>query len=117
MFVAALATSVGVQLWLARRQVRYVWAHRSAVPEHFSDRVALAAHQKAADYTVMRTRLGVVDLLLDTVVLLVLTLGGGLALIATWIGATPLPSLAPDVALIVTAAPISGLVALPLSCH
>jgi len=117
LFVAALATSVGVQLWLARRQIRHVLAHRAAVPTHFADRVALAAHQKAADYTVGRTRLGVADLALDTVVLLALTFGGGLPLIATWIGATPLPSLAQDVALIVAVALLAGLVALPLAWY
>jgi len=117
LFVAALAISVGIQLWLARRQIWHVSAHRAAVPGHFANRVTLAAHQKAADYTVARTRLGVIDLLLDTVVLLALTLGGGLALIAGWIGATPLPPLAQDVALIVAVALLAGALALPLAWY
>src|SRR5690349_17189741 len=117
LFVAALAISVGIQLWLARRQVRYVLAHRATVPAHFADRVALSAHQKAADYTAARTRLGVIELCLDTVVLLALTLGGGLALAAGWIGATRLPSLAQDVALIVGVALLAGALSLPLSWY
>jgi STE24 endopeptidase len=117
LFVAALVISVGVQLWLARRQVRHVLVHRTAVPAHFADRVALAAHQKAADYTAARTRLGVVELLLDTVVLLVLTLGGGLALIAGAMASTPLAALAQDIALIVAVAVVAGVVALPLAWY
>src|ERR1051326_7847085 len=90
-FLAALGISIGVQLWLARRQVRHVLAHHDAVPAPFADRVTLAAHRKAADYTVARTRVSAIDTLLDAVVLLALTLGGGLALIARWIGATAWP--------------------------
>jgi STE24 endopeptidase len=117
LFLAALALSIGVQLWLARRQVRHVLAHRGAVPLHFAERVSLPAHQKAADYTVARTRLGVVDLAVDGVVLLALTFGGGLAALADRIAAMPLPVLAQDLALIVTVAVIAGIVALPLAWY
>src|SRR5258708_12027920 len=96
LFVTALAASVVIHLWLSRRQVRHVLAHRAAVPVHFADRVTLAAHQKAADYTVARTRLGLVDLLLATVVLLALTLAGGLPPISWGHRASRLPSPAPD---------------------
>jgi STE24 endopeptidase len=117
LFIAALALSVGVQLWLARRQIRHVVAHRAAVPAHFSDRVALSAHQKAADYTVARTWLGIIDLFVDAFVLLVLTFGGGLALLEQWMAATRLPPLAQDIALLVSVALVAGVVALPLAWY
>jgi STE24 endopeptidase len=117
LFVLALAISLALRLWLAQRQVLHVQAHRAAVPAHFADRIGLAAHQKAADYTAARTRLAVVDLLLDTVVLLALTLGGGLALIAAWIGTLPVAPLARDVTLIVTIALVAGALALPLAWY
>jgi STE24 endopeptidase len=117
LFVLALAISLALRLWLAQRQVQHVQAHRAAVPAHFADRIGLAAHQKAADYTAARTRLAVVDLLLDTVVLLALTLGGGLALIAAWIGTLPVAPLARDVTLIVTIALVAGALALPLAWY
>ncbi len=117
LFVLALAVSLALQLWLAYRQVRYVRAHRAAVPAHFADRIGLPAHQKAADYTVARTRIAVVDLLLDTVVLLALTLGGGLALIAGWVAAMPVPPLARDVALLVAVVLLAALLALPLAWY
>jgi STE24 endopeptidase len=117
LFLLALSVSLGLQLWLARRQVRHVLAHRGAVPAHFADRITLTAHQKAADYTAARTRVSVVDLLFDAVVLLALTLGGGLALIAAWISAVAVPPLAQDVALIVAIALLSGALALPLAWY
>src|ERR1700676_5242833 len=115
--VLPLAFSLALQLWLAYRQVQYVAAHRAAVPAHFADRIGLPAHQKAADYTVARTRLAVVDLLVDTVVLLALTFGGGLAAIVAWVGAVPIAPLARDVALIVAVVLVAGLVALPLAWY
>src|SRR2546426_2251168 len=117
LFLLALAVSLGLQLWLARRQLRHVLAHRSVVPAHFASRITLAAHHKAADYTVARTRVAVVELLLDAVVLLALTLGGGLALIAGWIVAVPVAALAQDVALIVFVAILGGALALPLAWY
>ncbi|HTS20278.1 MAG TPA: M48 family metallopeptidase [Casimicrobiaceae bacterium] len=116
-FVAALAFSLGIQLWLARRQIRYVLAHRGAVPPHFADRLPLAAHQKAADYTAARTRLSAIDLVVDAAVLLALTLGGGLALIAGWIAASGWPQLARDLMLIVAVALLAALASLPLAWY
>ena len=117
LFLLALAVSLGLQLWLARRQLHHVLAHRSAVPAHFAGRITLAAHQKAADYTAARTRVTVVELLLDAVVLLALTLGGGLALIAGSVAAVPVAPLAQDVALIVFVAILGGALALPLAWY
>jgi STE24 endopeptidase len=117
LFLLALAVSLALQLWLARRQVQHVLAHRAAVPLHFADRIGLAAHQKAADYTAARTRLGVVDLLVDTMLLLAVTLGGGLAVIAAGIAALPLGPLLRDVALVVSVALLAGALALPLAWY
>src|SRR6185503_332571 len=58
------------------RQIRHVRAHRGAVPSTFADAIPLAAHQKAADYTVAKSRAGMVDLLIGAAALLALTLGG-----------------------------------------
>jgi len=90
-----------MQLWLARRQVRHVGLHRGEVPPHFADRITLGAHRKAADYTIARTRLSMVDTIQDAVVLLALTLGGGLAAITAWSAGLPASPLWRDVALVV----------------
>lgn len=116
-FIGALALSLAVHLWLAQRQIWHVLAHRGAVPPHFTDRITLGAHQKAADYTVARTRLSAIDLVVDAAVLLALTLGGGLSLIAGWLAVTEWPQLAQDVALIVAVALIAGVLSLPLAWY
>lgn len=77
-FLAALALATAAQLWLARRHVAHILAHRDRVPAEFASRIALAQHQKAADYTVAKTRLAQWQAMADALVLLALTLGGGL---------------------------------------
>ena len=77
-FVAALLASVGVKVWLATRQMRHVAAHRAAVPAAFAATVSLAAHQKAADYTLVRARFGLITLAFGAALLLGWTLLGGL---------------------------------------
>ena len=79
-FLTLLAVSLALQLWLARRHALHVAAHRDAVPAAFADRVSLPAHQKAADYTVARTRLGMLEAVVETALLIALTVGGGLAI-------------------------------------
>jgi len=75
--VAIVLTTVG-KLWLSSRQVTHVAAHRATVPSRFADRVTLPAHQKAADYTIARTRFGMIETLVGAAVLVAWTLCGGL---------------------------------------
>jgi len=77
-FAAALLLTVVLKFWLATRQMRHVAVNRAAVPAVFAGTVPLAAHQKAADYTLVRSRFGLVTLAFGTAVLLGWTLLGGL---------------------------------------
>lgn len=77
-FAAALLLSLALKLWLSTRQVRHVVRHRNEVPAPFAATVPLAAHQKAADYTVARSRFGLLAMAFNAVVLLGWTLLGGL---------------------------------------
>src|SRR5210317_1139773 len=79
--LATLATGIAVQLWLALRHIAYVRAHKAQVPAAFADVIPLDAHQKAADYTVAKTRLGITNSLFGAIVLLIWTFGGGLELL------------------------------------
>jgi STE24 endopeptidase len=78
-FSAALLGSLAVKFWLATRQMRHVAAHRDAVPAAFAGTVPLPAHQKAADYSLAKLRLGIVHAAFDSAVLIGWTLLGGLA--------------------------------------
>ena len=77
-FIGAVVTATAVQLWLATRQLRHVRQHADAVPAQFEGRITQTQHGKAADYTVARVRIGIVDLLLAAVLVFVWTLAGGL---------------------------------------
>ncbi len=77
-FLIALAICYATQFWLAKRQADHVASHRSAVPDAFKDRVSLEAHQKAADYTIEKGKLGTIDSVIGIIVLLALTIGGGI---------------------------------------
>ena len=81
----ALAASLLVKFWLSTRQIRHVAAHRGEVPAAFSGSVTLSAHQKAADYTIARSRFGLLALAFNAAVLLGWTLLGGLNALNGWV--------------------------------
>ncbi|NOQ17606.1 MAG: M48 family metalloprotease [Methyloprofundus sp.] len=83
-FLIALVISYSVQFWLSMRQSAYVLKHREQVPEAFTNSVTLAAHQKAADYTIEKGKLGDIDSVVGIIFLLLLTLGGGISMIANF---------------------------------
>jgi STE24 endopeptidase len=77
-FSAALLLSLAVKLWLSTRQMRYVAQHRGTVPAAFTSTVTPQAHQRAADYTLAKGRLGLFATAFGSAVLLGWTLLGGL---------------------------------------
>ncbi|QCB46360.1 M48 family metallopeptidase [Hydrogenophaga sp. PAMC20947] len=77
-FGALLIAGLVVRTWLASRQIRHVARHRGAVPAAFADTITPQAHQKAADYTIAKTRFGLLDGALEVALLLCWTLFGGL---------------------------------------
>lgn len=92
-FLAMLALTVALRVWLALRQLRHVRAHRDAVPPAFAERIPLSDHRKAADYTEAKLRLGFAELPAETILLLVFTFGGLLAALDAawreWLPTTP----------------------------
>jgi len=90
LFVVAVVAMVGTKLWLASRQIRFVAGHREQVPSQFAGTIALSAHQRAADYTVERTRLTMIEIVVGAAVLIGLTLLGGVQAldlaITDWLG-------------------------------
>ena len=81
LFLLALAFTTALRLWLDMRHLRHVVVHRNGVPADFAGRIDLADHRKAADYTVAKVRVGMIEIAIDTLVLLVLTIGGALGMI------------------------------------
>jgi len=116
-FLAALAATTLVKLWLARRHARYVTVHRDAVPADFAEKIDLPAHHKAADYSVAKARLGMVSILVEMAVVLAFTLGGGLqALADLWQGTFDNPYFQ-GLALIGSVVVLSSLADIPLALY
>ncbi|NWG31953.1 MAG: M48 family metallopeptidase [Rhodocyclaceae bacterium] len=115
-FLALLALTTALRVWLSLRQMRHVAAHRHAVPAAFAGRISLAEHRKAADYTVAKLRLGLFELAADTLLLLVSTYGGLLAAFDRfWRGFFPDAGLAYGLALFASVGLTGFLVGLPFA--
>ncbi|MCL2872608.1 MAG: M48 family metallopeptidase [Betaproteobacteria bacterium] len=116
-FLVALLLTLALRGWLSVRQCRHVAASRATIPVAFAERIALAAHQKAADYTLAKQSLGRIEAVVDTAILLVWTLGGGLAALMMATSWLPVGALWQDVALLLAVALIGGLLGLPFSYY
>lgn len=77
-FTALLITTTGIRVWLGRRHIAYVQGHRHEVPVAFEGNISLDAHQKAADYSANKTKLVMIEAVVQALLLAALTLGGGL---------------------------------------
>lgn len=115
LFVVVLTVGVLVRLWLSGRQIRHVAGHRAAVPAAFAHRISLTSHQRAADYTIARARLGMLETVVDAAVLIGLTLLGGLQWLAQLSYGLPGGDLVRQLALIVAVVAILGLINLPFT--
>jgi STE24 endopeptidase len=117
LFLIALAGSVTLRFWLASRQLLHVKKYRDSVPESFAGKVPLEDHHKAADYTSTNTRIGMIALAYDSLLLLGWTLGGGLDwLDKNWLAAGLHPVIT-GVSVILSAMVIMTLLDLPFSLY
>jgi len=112
-----LVANLLTKLWLSARQTRHVAQHRAEVPAAFAHTITLEAHQKAADYTLAKSRVNLIDLALDAVTLLGWTLLGGLdalnQLTLSWME----PGMAQQIVLVLCFTLVGGLLGLPLSLY
>ena len=114
-FAAALLAGLAVKFWLASRQIRHVARHRDAVPAAFAQTMTRDAHQKAADYTIAKSRFGLVEMAWSAAMLLAWTLLGGLDILNKvllgWLGG----GMTQQLALLAAFALIGGLLDLPFT--
>ncbi len=77
-FVSLLILTSITRLWLGRRHISHIQSHRNSVPAAFSQDISLEAHQKAADYSSDKTKLALLDVIIQALLLIAFTIGGGL---------------------------------------
>jgi STE24 endopeptidase len=117
-FVSLLALTTLVRVWLGNRHVQFVQAHRNQVPSAFAQTISLDAHQKAADYASAKTHLTIAETFAQAILLLLLTVGGGLQWIdQIWTQWLPNHEIVRGALVICTALLVSTLVELPFDYY
>ncbi|QNA88494.1 M48 family metallopeptidase [Massilia sp. Dwa41.01b] len=117
LFVVFLVGTLALRFWLSTRQIGHVLRHRGKVPSEFAAKVSLDTHQKAADYTVARTRFGIAGLLFGGLTLIGFTLLGGLQAMSTTLLGWTGPGMLHQIALVTAFAIVSGLLDLPFDYY
>jgi STE24 endopeptidase len=113
-FVCLLIITSVIRIWLGRRHIAYVQHHRNEVPVAFNANIALDAHQKAADYAAEKTKLAMTESIAQMLLLLILTLGGGLQFIDDiWRNALPAQDIMRGALVICSVLLLSSLIDLP----
>ncbi len=115
LFLLMLFSGLLLEFWLLWRQARSVREHRSQVPVDFAQRISLQQHQKAANYTLANIRLEGVGLLSGVILVLLLTLGGGLNWLAGLWRPLAVAPLWQGVGLLLSVLALTTLADLPLS--
>ncbi|RMC98497.1 M48 family peptidase [Aquitalea palustris] len=116
-FLAALALTLILKLWLGLRHIRHIARHRARVPAEFADAITLQQHQHAADYSMAKTRLGLLSSCIDTALIAGLTLGGVLDWLARQISSLALGEIGSGLLLVVAMTLLSSAISLPISLY
>jgi STE24 endopeptidase len=112
--IFALLAHYFIERWLLQRHVRHVTAFRDEVPPPFADRIALADHQRAADYTLAKAQVIKVESAVGLIVSALILFGG---LSRLWQITAPLTEMpiVREVALIALLSAITGVISVPFS--
>lgn len=116
-FLSFVAASVLVGLWLSQRQISHIRSHYTRVPAAFAGKIALEDHQRAANYSCAKLRVGRISLAWETLLLLLWTVGGGINLIDQWWSGYEFGALISGIAVIFSALLMSSILNLPFSLY
>lgn len=117
-FTSLLIASTLIRIWLGRRHIAHVQNNRGSVPAAFSQNITLEAHQKAADYTVAKSHLSLLEVVVQAALLAALTLGGGLQLLDDiWRNYLPNQEIIRGALVIVSAMLVSSFIDLPFDYY
>ncbi len=118
LFISLLILTTLTRVWLGRRHVSFMQGHRHEVPKAFTKDISLEAHQKAADYSTAKTKLLIAESTVQALLLLMLTVGGGLqAIDEIWRNLLPSQEMFRGASVIATALIISSIIDLPFDYY
>jgi STE24 endopeptidase len=117
-FITLLLSTTLIRAWLGRRHIAHVQTNRNQVPVAFKDSIALDAHQKAADYSSAKTKLVIIEAVAQALLLIALTLGGGLQFIDDiWRNLLPTQEIVRGALVICSAMLVSSFIDLPFEYY
>ena len=117
LFLAALALTTTLKMWLGLRHIRHVAAAREAVPAEFAAEITAEAHRTAADYSNAKTRLSLLSIVFEAAVVLVLTFGGVLQVLDGLSSAWFEPGVARGVTLIIMLGALMAVIEMPFDIY
>ncbi len=85
------------------------------MPDAFSDKISIEAHQKAADYTRAKVKLGLIELIVGSIIIMLWTIGGGLELLDNLWRAYEMSEIITGTIMILSVFAIMAILDLPIS--
>ena len=113
LFLFLIIFTVMTQIWLSTRHINHVQHHRNKVPNAFKSIIKTKDHRKAADYTVAKSKLNIIDLIVQAVFLYLLTIGGLINWLNNYISTLDFNSLISGSLVIISVMVLSSLIDLP----
>ena len=117
LFLFLLITTTIFQVWLTKRHINHIHKNKITVPAAFSETISISDHQKAADYTISKSKIGIIDLFIQAIFLYLLTLGGGINILTNTFASLINNELVIGTIVIISVIFISSLIDLPLSIY
>jgi STE24 endopeptidase len=115
LFLGALFLNLIIEVWLNIRHQFHIGRHRDQVPDDFKEAVSLEAHQKAADYSRAKLRLGRSIMFFDAALIFVMTIGGGFQEIYTFWQSVEIGNMWQEVSFLVSVMLIMSILHLPFA--
>ncbi|MDO5666302.1 MAG: M48 family metallopeptidase [Alcaligenaceae bacterium] len=117
LFISLIILDFGIRTWLNIRQIRHISKHAVAVPEEFAEHISLKSHQRAARYSLERLRLSQLEVFYDVVILLALTILGGVNWLYQAFGLATEPTILKSLLFIISVQLILSILGLPFSIY
>ena len=117
LFISLIILDFAIHTWLNIRQIRAISKHASAVPAEFAEQISLKSHQRAARYSLERLRLSQLQLFYDVVILLALTILGGLHWLYQAFGLAAEPTIFKSILFILCVQLILSVLGLPFAIY
>ena len=114
-FLISLFAGILVQWLLNYEHSSCILNNRSNVPDAFSDKISIEAHQKAADYTRAKVKLGLIELIVGSIIIMLWTIGGGLELLDNLWRAYEMSEIITGTIMILSVFAIMAILDLPIS--